>query len=129
MYIIKAKDITGRIVEAHYDKVPDKCPICHDGIVAIPTEVAFISARISESDWTGYLEIGYRCPKADCCRLFIGLYRQVVQTGGDRSWFFFATFFPNIPKPPDIPDAIRNVSPRFVMKSAAARCAGLWNSW
>jgi hypothetical protein len=111
---ITATDIVGKKIEANYDTVPDTCPICHQGISVIKTNQAFVSAVIDDTDWTGFLEILYRCPRHDCGRSFLAIYRQHVQNTGNRDWFFFQSLAPTEFKPPQIDKQIRAVSPNFV---------------
>jgi hypothetical protein len=114
MLNVMAKDIAGAQLEVHFDKVPDACPICHRGISAIQEGRAFVSAVTRERDWSGFLEILYRCPQHDCARTFLAIHRQHVQTTGDRSWFFLERLAPAEFQPPEVDEAIANISPNFV---------------
>ena len=112
---ISAEDINGAVVQANYNVVPDECPICHRGIVPITTDQAYVSANTDERDWSGHLEICYRCPNANCRRMFVALYEQRVQVPhGERNRFFWLGIFPETVKPPDIPEPVRKLSPSFV---------------
>jgi hypothetical protein len=114
VYQIVAKDLAGADVRAQYDLIPDECPICQHGIVVINTGNAYISARTAERNWGGYLEICYRCPRANCGRMFCVIYRQAIQTDGARNYFFACEVYPRAGKPPDVPKSIQELSPSFV---------------
>jgi len=111
---IMATDIVGKKIGANYDQEPDTCPVCHRAISVIKTNQAFVSAVTDDSVWTGYLEILYRCPRHDCGRSFLAIYRQAVQNTGDRDWFFFERLAPTTFQAPQIDKQIRAVSPNFV---------------
>ena len=114
MYRINAKDLAGVDVEAYYDLIPDECPICHHGIAPLRTNQAYISARTSERNWGGYLEMLYRCPRVNCGRMFCVIYRQHIQNDGARNYFFSCGLYPQAGKPPDVPNSIQELSPSFV---------------
>ena len=125
---ITATDLQKRTVEAFYDRIPDECPICHREISPIYGGRAFISGIVNETHWRGDLEILYRCPKQDCARAFIAIYRQHVQNTGDRNWFFLERLAPSEFEPPLVEDAVREISPNFVEiygQALAAERSGL----
>jgi hypothetical protein len=125
---INAIDIAGAKIQAHYDEIPDICPVCHRGIQAVFTGTAFVSARTDSPAWTGYLELLFRCPRQDCARAFLAIYRQHVQTSHERGWFFFQGCAPTTFESPEVEDAICRVSPSFVQiygQSLAAERLGL----
>src|SRR5260370_20178771 len=100
MQQIVALDIANREIEAFYDIIPDECRMCHRGIVQINLKKAFVSARSDGRGWTGVLEVLFRCPKQDCARTFMAIYRQHVQNTGEREYFFFQNFAPITIEPP-----------------------------
>ena len=114
MYQIVAKDLAGVDVPAHFDVIPDECPICHHGISVNKTGNGYISARVANHNWSGYLEICYRCPRAACGRMFCAIYRQVIQNDGSKNWFFFGGVYPRAGKTPNVPESIQKLSPSFV---------------
>jgi hypothetical protein len=109
-----ATDITGTKTKAYYDTVPDTCPVCHRGIAVKETAQAFIAGVTRDSEWTGSLEILYRCPRQECGRAFLAIYRQTIQNMDDRNWFFLEHLAPSESFPPEVEEPIRKVSPSFV---------------
>jgi hypothetical protein len=125
---MKDKFTTIDIGDARYsrDREPEACPLCHHAVSAHQFEWAVTWHR----DGT-ILEIVFRCPRADCGRLFVGRYRAKAPLPGSGIHVGSLVLFevvPRLPEPPHFPEEIGNISPLFVeifSEASAAESYGL----
>jgi hypothetical protein len=120
MYIILAYDRINGEINVQFDKHPDTCPCCQNGIQ--PTlKGAYLNGIINDSQW---LQIVCRCPRESCGLTFLAYYEDLYHKGK----YFFRYSKPGMPKPPTIQDTIKKMSPSFEKiynESVAAESYGL----
>ncbi|WP_256657247.1 hypothetical protein [Pseudomonas sp. 2FE] len=90
------------------DNHPDVCPHCHHAIKA-----EFIEALMYNSGKC--IDAAYRCPKNDCHRLFVAVFKRLQVNFTELSKHFaLQVTYPRNPIAPDIPEEAKEVSPQFV---------------
>jgi len=73
---INAIKFDGSLNNFPYDKQPNECPFCHNSI----------TARIHQAfQKDNMLEIIFRCPDANCGRIFYALYENTIVS---NSWIY-----------------------------------------
>jgi hypothetical protein len=96
-----------------YDMDPDHCPLCHHGIMPTRIGASNIVRREIEGD---ILQLIYLCPRIECQRVFIGIYRQ--NYGHQRHYVegphVLKSTAPYRAVKPQIPDEIQKISPDYV---------------
>jgi hypothetical protein len=111
-----------------HDRDPDICPLCHYSVRPDQECWSLLRWRREEAP---KLEIVFRCPRAECGRLFIARYEPSTEQGsGGRTLglFVLSELVPRTPKPPGIPDEVKALSQGFVeiyTEAAAAESFGL----
>ncbi|MBN1526842.1 MAG: DUF4145 domain-containing protein [Candidatus Omnitrophica bacterium] len=105
-YHISAIDSNKSTVLVNIDKYPDHCPICHIGIEA--KQLAYYVSGTSGV----YLsfEMLCRCPRHECGRVFLALYKPQLVGG---TVFFYREAVPSIYQAPSIPESVQKISPSF----------------
>ncbi len=87
-----------------YNKIPDECPICHQGI----------DVRIIKAYTPNYLadsaQVIFQCPRKDCLHFFIGYYTGSAK----RKEFYLSYIAPITPIKHDFGKHIPSISPKFV---------------
>jgi hypothetical protein len=84
------------------DKIPDECPVCHAGIEPLKQKWAHFHSTKKR------LEVGFRCPKAQCQSLFLA--RYVNYGNADLS---YSGSYPIEPRNADFSSHIRKISPSY----------------
>jgi hypothetical protein len=118
-------DING--VRYSHDKDPELCPLCHHAVMASQETWSLPRRNTPNLE----LEIVFRCPRADCGRLFIARYNAttgISKVGSTLGEFVLAEVTPRAPIPPDIPPEVAAISPGFASiyaEAAAAESYGL----
>jgi hypothetical protein len=98
--------------EINYNRMPDKCPLCHHAIV--PMYIA--STLIGKENQRGtVLEIIFKCTNYSCLHFFISSYvRQAISGNSMVGDFIFKSSEPIRFEPPSIPDEIEQLSQDFI---------------
>jgi hypothetical protein len=110
----------------NHDRDPEQCPLCH---YAVEAEHRYWQVLEHREDTI--LEIVLRCPRTACRRLFIARYQATVAepaTSHPYGLFVLFEVVPQLPRPPDVPEEIRIISPLFVeivSEATAAEAFGL----
>lgn len=118
---IEATDFRGIGHVVNVDIFADECPICHVHVKPIPIGT-FLNGDGAQSSC---LQMVYRCPNANCGKVFVARYRGVSQGGrmtGD-CWYFYEKSEPVYPTSPSVPETIRKLSPSFVAIYSQANAA------
>ncbi len=108
----KDKDNTSYTVTI--DKIPDKCPICDNGI-----DAKYIDSfgKQKKYDEGYYVESIYRCPLNDCQGIFIGFYTSgpyFRSSFGDDYVYLRNTYVPAYFEEVSFEEEIKKISPHFV---------------
>jgi hypothetical protein len=102
-----------------FDKEINECPVCHRAIEPIS-----FGQIVATSVW---LDRPFKCPSAQCQRLFISQYKFHSSTNGMPNYEYQRSV-PVNPTAPNVPESVKNVSPDFVAiytHAHAAEEAGL----
>jgi hypothetical protein len=94
------------------DREPDECPICHSNIRPRTLDVSVFQSKDPTIDAVSgpcRLYIVYWCPNSKCGRLFISTYH--VPAHGHQAHLLSSA--PKKMKPPNIPEVVEEVSPKF----------------
>jgi hypothetical protein len=90
------------------DRHPDECPYCHHAVNAKFLIAIFI-------DGGRGIDAAYRCPKHDCSRLFVAIFRRMQSSSvGYAEHGTLQRTFPANPVAPSVPDEVVKISPQFV---------------
>ena len=109
-------------VRIRIDRVPDLCPLCHYSIMPETKGWLLVGERLRADPM---LEAVYHCPRAQCDRLFIARYWPVYEHPEGLT-YRLQDLVPANPKPPDVPDPVRNISPGFVQVFTESNAAETW---
>ncbi|WP_315867328.1 hypothetical protein [Pseudomonas sp. JV414] len=87
---------------------PDECPYCHHAISAIFVASIFVDSGRG-------IDAAYRCPKHDCSRLFVAVFKKLqISSVSFADYYTLRVTFPANPVAPSVPDEVAKVSPQFV---------------
>lgn len=94
------------------DREPDQCPVCHSNIQPRTSNVSVFTSGnpiVSVVSTDCKVQIVYWCPNSECGRLFVSTYDSPE---GDNIAYFRASA-PKKMSPPNIPEVVQEVSPKF----------------
>jgi hypothetical protein len=97
--------LSGLIATIFIDRVPDKCPICHNFILPLQK----IGYEIDENKY----QIIFMCPKLNCHNLFIGYYGNELDSDLDKS-IYLMHVAPKKHVDHEFSECIIELSPDFV---------------
>jgi len=109
-----------------HDRNPEVCPLCHHAVEVSQEAWTLVGKRIDKEP---KLEIVFRCPRQTCGRLFIGRYGPSTEessAGHTLGLFVLSEVVPRQPKPAEVPEEVRNISPGFVEIYEQASAAESW---
>lgn len=101
---IKTKNYQGIDSEAILAEIPDKCPVCNNGINPIFRYGSYDNIN-------GIVETVWQCPLQKCQRLFIGNYHKIYSGSNN---FYIKYFVPKTIVTRDFENEILEISPNFV---------------
>lgn len=107
MMDINAMTWTGDMERADFDRLPDKCPICHHRISPIGNNLAFIQTKGLRDT---LLEIVFRCPSKQCGQFFIARY---INASMYASGLVLTSCAPYEMQDVEISETIKNISTGF----------------
>jgi hypothetical protein len=96
---------TGQQIGLQLEKFPDSCPICHRSITPIDHGIGFHTGSGAHQR----VERLFRCPSADCQRLFIVRYSKSTS----QAYFDFSEAVPYEVKVSECSDIISGISPDY----------------
>jgi len=103
------------------NKIPDKCPICRNGIKPL-----IIKAVMIRTPPRKFVQIAFQCPFEACESLFVGIYAN-----GDDNIFYHGASVPKSVQKKKFPEAIHNCSDDFCKiynEASHAESLGLKNA-
>lgn len=108
LFSISGSNAQGRTAAMQYDKLPDTCPLCHQGIV--PRVVGTVLVGKPRN---GDFHLILQCSKIECQAAFIGIYKY---GSGRVSHDYYELYGvrPKIPRPVSYSEPITTLSPTFV---------------
>lgn len=101
------------------NEIPEVCPACGKGIQPI---FSYQHAVDEWRAWDGFLQIVFRCPRKDCQRLFIALYRA-ERYAGDVSLILRKNYLLDFVEFEEFSETIKKVSEKFSRIYNQARIA------
>jgi hypothetical protein len=102
---VSATSPAGMPVHLQIDKLPDECPVCHQGI-----DVGQLSWYVITDD-SNRVRATLRCPRRNCREVFIGHYYRYQNS---PLWQLI-DLVPSTPKPVSVPEEIERISPTYVL--------------
>jgi hypothetical protein len=104
LFTMVGSNAQGITAQMQYDRLPDTCPVCHEGIV--PRVVTGLVAGQPEK---GDFHIVFQCSKIACQTAFIGIYKY----SGPGNYRLHSVR-PKTPRPASYSEPITTLSPTFV---------------
>jgi hypothetical protein len=107
-----------------FDEDPDQCPICHRFGKPFRLSAVLIEAEPNQNE-RDELQIGYRCARRRCGRMFVARY---TRSGRNSPKFIHFDSVPETPEKSNFSKHISEVSPSFISihdQALAAEAAGL----
>ncbi len=106
------------------DKIPDHCPMCHHGVMPNLIGGSVISRRHRGDIVQGL----FVCPREECQRVFIGIYKQnAVQNNRPAGIFNFKSSAPMTAQSPEVSEEIDEISPEYKNVLAQSSSAESYN--
>jgi hypothetical protein len=107
------------------DRFPDHCPMCHHGIMPEQIGGSLISREPHQGDTVqGF----FVCPRKECQRAFIGIYKQTIDNRATANGTFKLKFaIPTSPQPREVSEEIDEISPEYKKVLAQSSSAEAYN--